>query len=90
MQGAVAISGILHQHQTINGKEKLVVISYGSRSLRAAERNYGAPKCEMLAALTFCEQYRTFLTPRKFTLRCDNQAFAWLKTYSTSSTMVAR
>ncbi len=44
----------------------------------------------MLAALTFCEQYRTFLTPRKFTLRTDNQALAWLKTYSTSSTMVAR
>ncbi len=87
---AVAISGILHQYQTINGKEKLVVISYGSRGLRAAERNYGAPKCEMLAALTFCEQYRTFLTPRKFTLRTDNQALAWLKTYSTSSTMVAR
>ncbi len=87
---AVAISGILHQYQTINGVRKLVVISYGSRGLRAAERNYGAPKCEMLAALTFCEQFRTFLTPRRFTLRCDNQALAWLKTYSTSSTMVAR
>ena len=86
----VAISGILHQYQVINGQRKLVVISYGSRGLRAAERNYGAPKCEMLAALTFCEQFRTFLTPRKFTLRCDNQALAWLKTYSTSSTMVAR
>ena len=87
---AVAISGILHQWQMIDSKKKLCVISYGSRGLRAAERNYGAPKQEMLAALTFLEQFQPLLTSKKFTLRCDNQALSWLKTYSTSSCMVAR
>ncbi len=87
---AVTISGILQQWQMIDGKRKLRVISYGSRGLRAAERNYGPPKQEMLAALTFLEQFRPFLSAKRFTLRCDNQALSWLKTYSTSSCMVAR
>jgi transposase InsO family protein/O-acetyl-ADP-ribose deacetylase (regulator of RNase III) len=87
---AVAISGILQQWQTIDNVKKLRVISYGSRGLRKSERNYGAPKAEMLAALTFCEQYRNFLIPKKFTLRCDNIALMWLKTYSVASSMVAR
>ena len=87
---AVAIAGILHQRQIIRGQEKLVVICYGSRGLRGSERNYGAAKNEMLAALTFIEHYRKFLYGKKFIIRCDNMAFSWLKSYSTKSEHVAR
>ena len=87
---AVAIAGILHQRQVVRGQEKLVVINYGSRGLRNSERNYGAAKLEMLAALIFIEHNRKFLYGRHFLIRCDNQAFSWLKTYSTKSEHVNR
>ena len=86
----VAISGILHQWQFINGKDKLVVINYASRGLKGSERKYSAAKSEMLAALTFIEHNRKWLLGREFTIRVDNQAFSWLKTYSTKSEHVGR
>jgi hypothetical protein len=88
--GANAIGGILHQWQDTPAGPKLRVISYGSRALRPAERNYSAPKAEMLAAITFIEKYQCFLSNKKFVLRCDNQALSWLKTYRMSTPMVAR
>jgi hypothetical protein len=88
--GANAIGGILHQWQDTPKGRKLRVISYGSRALRPAERNYSAPKAEMLAAITFIEKYQCFLSNKKFVLRCDNQALSWLKTYRMSTPMVAR
>ena len=60
----VAISGILHQWQKINGKDKLVVINYASRGLKGSERKYSAAKSEMLAALTFIEHNRKWLLGR--------------------------
>jgi hypothetical protein len=86
----VAISGVLQQYQKWGDGWKLRVIAYGSRSLRTAEVNYGAPKAEMLAAVYFMEYFRNYLLPKEFTLRCDNKAMQWLKTYSNSSPMVAR
>ena len=86
----VGISGILQQYQWVNGKQKLRVLHYGSRGLRGPERNYGAPKLEMLAALTFIEKFSAHLIHRKFTLRCDNQALSWLKTYRLKSALVSR
>ena len=57
----VEISGILQQWQVIDRKPKLRVLYYGSRGLRGPERNYGAPKLEMLAALTFIEKFHDHL-----------------------------
>ena len=86
----LAIVGVLQQEQMIDGKKELRVISYGSRTLRGPEKHYGYPKLEMLAALTFIENFRTYIEGIKFTLRCDEMAFRWLKTYSTSSNLTAR
>ena len=86
----VAISGILHQWQTIQGKDRLVVINYASRGLKGSERKYSAARSEMLAALTFIEHNRKWLQHREFVIRCDNQAFSWLKTYNTKSEHVGR
>ena len=87
---AVAIAGVLQQWQQINGQTKLRVISYGSRSLRDAERNYGAPKSEMLAVITFIEKYAPIIGIKHFLLRCDAQALQWLKTWSMEDGVSAR
>ena len=87
----VAIAGILHQRR-LNEKGELIdyPIAYGSRALQSSEKNYGAAKAEMLAVVYFTDQYRQYLLSRKFLLRVDNQALAWLRRYSTSSTTVSK
>ena len=85
-----AISGILHQYQTINGKEKLVVIAYAGRSLTGTERNYSSAKAELLAVYHCFRQFREFLILRPFTLRVDCKALTFLKTYSMITPIVTR
>ena len=53
----VAFSGILHQEQEWNGKTVLRPIAYGSKVLSDTEMEYGTPKAEMLAVITFVEKY---------------------------------
>ena len=65
-------------------------IYFGSKSLNSTQMKYGAPKLEMLAVVTFVRKFESFLAPRQFTLRVDNQALSWLKTYSMTSGLVER
>ena len=44
----------------------------------------------MYAAYHFFVKNHSNLCPRKFTLRVDNQALSWLKTYSTDQTLIGR
>ncbi len=75
------MGGILHQWQKDkDGTDRLKVICYGSKTLNKAQRNYAAPKLEMLAALTFIEKYANYLLGRKFVLRVDNKALEWILT----------
>ena len=87
---AVAISGILHQWQGPPGERRLKPIVYGSKKLTTTQAKYGAPKLEMFAAYYFIVKYHSYLCPRKFTLRVDNQALSWLKTYSTDQALIGR
>ena len=87
---AVAIAGILHQEQEYNGKTILRPIVYGSKSLTRTQMNYGAPKLEMYAVFYFIEKSHSYLAGREFTLRVDNQALSWLKTYSMDQAMIGR
>ena len=87
---AVAIAGILHQEQQYNGKTILRPIVYGSKSLTRTQMNYGAPKLEMYAVFYFIEKFHSYLAGRDFTLRVDNQALSWLKTYSMDQAMIGR
>ncbi len=85
----VAMSGILHQEQEVDGKLKIRPIAYGSKMLNSTERRYGAAKAEMVAAVKFVDKYRSHLEGREFVLRVDNMALKWLiKTYSMSSVLV--
>ena len=87
---AVAIAGILHQEQQYNGKTILRPIVYGSKSLTRTQMNYDAPKLEMYAVFYFIEKFHSYLAGREFTLRVDNQALSWLKTYSMDQAMIGR
>ena len=87
----VAISGILHQWQGAPGERRLrPMIIYGSKNLTTTQAKYGAPKLEMFAAYYFILKYHSYLCPQKFTLRVDNQALSWLKTYSTDQALIGR
>ena len=44
----------------------------------------------MFAAYYFIVKNHRYLCPRKFTLRVDNQALSWLKTYSTDQALIGR
>ena len=86
----VAIAGILHQEQEHNGKTILRLIVFGSNSLTRTQLNYGAPKLEMYAVFYFVEKFHSYLAGREYTLRVDNQALSWLKTYSMDQAMIGR
>ena len=64
------IGVVLSQKQ--NGKER--VVSYGSRTLSKAERQYSLTKKEMLAVTHFVKHYRHYLLGRKFVIRTDHIA----------------
>ncbi|MEW8191404.1 MAG: reverse transcriptase domain-containing protein [Candidatus Thiodiazotropha endolucinida] len=68
------ISGVLSQVQ--EGQER--VISYGSRTLNKAERNYCITDKELLAVRHFTEYYRQYLLGRHFLIRSDHQALTFL------------
>ena len=87
---AVAISGILHQWQGPPGERRLRPIVYDSKKLTTTQAKYGAPKLEMFAAYYFIVKNHSYLCPWKFTLRVDNQALSWLKTYSTDQALIGR
>ena len=86
----VAISGILHRWQSPPGERRLRPIVYGTKKLTATQAKYGAPKLEMYAAYHFIVKNHSYLCPRKFTLRVDNQALSCLKTYSTDQALIGR
>ena len=87
---AVAIVGILHQEKEYNGKTVLRPIVHGSKSQTRTKLNYGAPNLEMYAVFYFIEKFHSYLAGREFTLRVDNQALSWLKTYSMDQAMIKR
>ena len=72
----VAISGTMYQEQEWNGRTVLRPIAYGSKVLSDAEMNYGAPKAEMFAVVTFVEKHRAYLGSASFKLRLDNRALS--------------
>ena len=86
----VAISGILHQWQGPPESRKLRPIVFGSKMLTSTQAKYGAPKLKMYAAYYFILKNHSYLCPRKFTLRVDNQALSWLKTYSMDQAIIGR
>jgi len=69
-----AISAVLNQRVG----QDLAPISYYSRLLSAAERNYSTYEKECLAVLFGYEKCRNYLEHKEFELHCDNLALCWL------------
>ena len=66
------------------------VIAYCSRALRPSQRKYCTTKREMLAAVSMCIQFRSYLRGAKFTLRTDHKSLVWLHRFKDTEGMMAR
>ena len=71
----IAVGAILLQRDS-NGIERPV--SFFSKKLSSAQRNYSTFERECLAVICALEHFRVYLLGRKFTLRTDHRALAWL------------
>ena len=79
------LGGVLRQVQ--NDVE--CVIAYCSRALRPSQRKC-MTKREMLAAVTMCIQFRSYLRGAKFTIRTDHKSLVWLHRFIDTEGMMAR
>ena len=82
----IGIGGVLAQEQ--GGHER--VISYASRALSKAEKNYCITEQELLAVVYFIQYFRQYLLGRRFIVRTDHQALVWLFSMKEPSGKIAR
>ena len=80
------LGGVLSQIQD----EVECVIAYCSRALRPSQRKYCTTKREMLAAVSMCIQFRSYLRGTKFTLRTGHKSLVWLHCFKDTEGMMAR
>ena len=65
----------------VNDEGGECVIAYGSRLLTKPERRYRVTCHELLAVVSFTQQYRSYLTGQKFLLRTDHGSLTWLRNF---------
>lgn len=82
----VGIGSVLAQEQ--QGRER--VISYASRGLNKAERNYCITEKELLAVVFVIQYFRQYLLGRRFLVRTDHQALVWLFSLKEPNGKIAR
>ena len=72
---AYGIGAVLAQEY--DGKK--FVVSYASRTLSSAERNYGATEREALAIVWATKHFRPYIEGMEVSIRTDCQALQWMK-----------
>ena len=80
------LGGVLSQIQ--NGQER--VIAYCSRALRPSQHRYCTTKREMLATVSMCIQFRSYLCGARFIIRTDHKSLVWLHRFKDTEGMMAR
>jgi hypothetical protein len=80
----VAVAAIISQVQ--DGVER--PLSYASRQMNKCEQNYSATEAEMLAVTWGTKYYRCYLFGRRFTLRTDHSALAYLHKFADNSRLL--
>ena len=81
------IGAILSQVQA-DGEEH--VVSYASRLLTKAERNYCVTRKELLAVVTFLHHFRQYLIGAKFIIHTGHGALIWLQSFKSPEGQLAR
>ena len=81
--GLGGVLGQIHHHV-----ERVIV--YYSGALRPSQRKYCTTKRKMLAAVSMCIQFRSYLRGAKFTLRTDHKSLVWLHRFKDTEGMMAR
>ena len=79
----VGLGGVLSQIQ--NDEE--CVIAYCSRTLHPSQCT---TKREMLAAVSMCIQFRSYLRGTRFSIRTDHKSLVWLHRVTDTEGMMAR
>ena len=74
--------------QVEDGQE--TVIAYASRVLSKAERGYCVTRRELLAVVTFPQQFRVYLLGRHFVVQTDHGSLAWLTNFRNQERQLAR
>ena len=80
------IGAVLLQEQ--DGVQR--VIAYGSHRLSRSQRNYSTTKKELLACVTFVQEFSHYLVGRTFQLRTDHSSLQWLLNFRNPTGMLAR
>ena len=80
------LGAVLSQRQT--GTE--IVLSYGSRTLTKAERNYCVTRRELLAIIFGLKKFRHYLLGRNVLIRTDHAALKWVMAFKEPEGQVAR
>ena len=63
--------------QVQDGKEK--VVAYASRLFTKSEANYSVTRKELLAIVTFVEEFKYYLDKNPFVIRTDHSALTWFR-----------
>eukprot|EP00731_Ephydatia_muelleri_P039226 Em1238g1a len=66
------------------------VIAYASRSLSRPEQRYCVTRKELLAVVSFVQQFRQYLLGREFTLRTDHGSLVWIRNFKEPEGQLAR
>jgi len=74
--------------QVQDGVEK--VISFASKVLTTAQRNYCTTRKELLAIVCFTRQFRHYLLGRRFIVRTDHNSLKWLLNFKNIEGQLAR
>ncbi|CAG2247042.1 Transposon Ty3-I Gag-Pol polyprotein,Transposon Ty3-G Gag-Pol polyprotein,Retrovirus-related Pol polyprotein from transposon 297 [Mytilus edulis] len=82
----IGIGDVLSQIQ--ENKEK--VISYASKKLDRVQQRYSVTRRELLAVVTFLQQFRHCLLGRKFLLRTDHGSLRWIFAFKEPQGQLAR
>ncbi len=83
----VGIGAVLSQRHN-DGSER--VIAYASRTLSQPERRYCVTRRELLAVVTFVQQFRSYLLGREFLLRTNHGSLTWLTNFKEPEGQLAR
>ena len=65
-------------------------IAYASKTLTKSQRRYCVTRRELMAVVTFMQQFRHYLLGRKFLVRTDHSALRWVMSFKEPQDQMAR